>query len=141
MDRGEGGQGSLVELLETFVKRADDDRRAAFVLGISALSLLVDSGVATTDQAVARIDRVRDGLPENLRSERLDQHVKLAQDWLRLREEAVAAERGGPKGGGPKGGAEPPAAAPVPVPAAAQGRARWTPEVIAGGREPGPEGG
>lgn len=135
MDRGEGGQGSLVELLETFVKRADDDRRAAFVLGISALSLLVDSGVATTDQAVARIDRVRDGLPENLRSERLDQHVKLAQDWLRLREEAVAAERAG------TGGAEPPAAAPAPVPAAAQGRARWTPEVIAGGREPGSEGG
>ena len=119
MEPGATPQQAVYDVLESFVRRADEDRRVSFVLAISALSLMIDAGVASTEQAVARLDRVRESLPESMKSERIDQQVRLVQDWLRFRDEAVAA--------GPVG-AEAPSA-----------KTRWRPEVIAGGRQTEPE--
>ncbi|WP_207477864.1 hypothetical protein [Arenibaculum pallidiluteum] len=115
MEPGPTPPQALFDVLEDFVKRADEDRRASFVMAVTALSLMIDAGVATTDQTVARIDRIRDSLPPALRTERLDRQVELVQGWLRFR--AGTEESGA--GTGPVGKARP--------------GPRWTPEVIPGG--------
>src|SRR4051794_10718880 len=73
----------LNEFLVSLNDRLAANRRGSFILDIAALSLLIDRGLSTHEQAIQRIREVQNAMPESYRSHDVNARVDFAVDVLR----------------------------------------------------------
>lgn len=73
----------LAESMYDLTARADDDRRASFVTGLAVITMLIDAGLVTIEEAAQRIEMVHRSLPDDQKTEGLRLRILHATEWLR----------------------------------------------------------
>lgn len=61
----------LAESMCDLSARANDDRRAAFVTGLAVITMLIDAGLVTIEEAAQRIEMIHRSLPDDQKTEGL----------------------------------------------------------------------
>lgn len=74
---------ALTDMILDTVTRVDNNRRGAIVTDIAILTLLIDTGLITTEAACKRIDHIQSVLPPNYQSDEVSLRTSFITEWLR----------------------------------------------------------
>lgn len=76
----------ILETIADAVARADDNRRGQVIADLAIITLLIDAGITTIDQACERLELIQSSITDSYDTDKVKQRTQILTQWLRDRE-------------------------------------------------------